>query len=349
MLDFSKPNLWEHLQSTDKPIVLYGMGNGADSIISRLDAQSIPHRGVFVSDGFVRDKLFHGHKLISYDDAKAQFGDMIVLVSFGSSLPDVLENMMRIAAEQELYAPYVPVIGDGDFNRKYVTEHYHDFIWVHDRLSDPLSRRTYENILKYRYSGDISYLSACETDDDEIFSLLHLQDNSTFMDLGAYRGDTVAEFVRYCPNYNRIYALEPDRKTFDKLCQNTASLHDMHVINAAAYSHSHGVEFAMRSGRNSLVSKSGCTVPSRSIDEILLPDEHISLIKMDIEGAEIPAIEGAERTIKIHKPKMRISCYHRIDDLFAIPKKVLSIQPDYKLYMRHRAYVPDWDTEFIFI
>ena len=78
-------DLWEYLKTATKPIVLYGMGNGADKIINILEQKGIEFKGVFASDGFVKDKIFHGHKLSSYEELKQKFGDMIVLVCFGSS------------------------------------------------------------------------------------------------------------------------------------------------------------------------------------------------------------------------------------------------------------------------
>ena len=49
-------DLWEYLKKTDKPIVLYGMGNGADKIVSVLKAKGIDFKGIFASNGFVRNK-----------------------------------------------------------------------------------------------------------------------------------------------------------------------------------------------------------------------------------------------------------------------------------------------------
>ena len=42
------------------------------------------------------------------------------------------------------------------------------------------------------------------------------------MDLGAYTGDTIAEFIGYAGEWRRITALEPDPVTFAKLERNTA-------------------------------------------------------------------------------------------------------------------------------
>jgi hypothetical protein len=112
-------DLWGYLKTATKPIVLYGMGNGADKIINVLEQKGIEFKGVFASDGFVKEKYFHGLKLSSYEELKQKFGDMIVLVCFGSSRPEVIENIKRISKEQELYAPEVPVFGGGLFTEEY--------------------------------------------------------------------------------------------------------------------------------------------------------------------------------------------------------------------------------------
>ena len=97
-----KKDLWQYLETTEKPIVLYGMGNGADKIINILNSRGIKISGVFASDGFVRKKTFHGFQIETYAEIKERLGSVIVLVCFGSSLTDVIANIERIAKEQEL-------------------------------------------------------------------------------------------------------------------------------------------------------------------------------------------------------------------------------------------------------
>ena len=62
--------LWDYLKNTDKPIVLYGMGNGADMIIEVLESLSLTFSDVFASDGFVRGHSFHGKKVLTYSEIK---------------------------------------------------------------------------------------------------------------------------------------------------------------------------------------------------------------------------------------------------------------------------------------
>lgn len=61
----------------------------------------------------------------------------------------------------------------------------------------------------------------------------------------------------------------------------------------------------------------------------------ISFIKMDIEGAELNALQGGGNVLQRWYPKLAICLYHRLQDFWQIPTYVKKIVPDYKLYIRH--------------
>lgn len=338
--------LWEYLKTAKKPIVLYGMGNGADKIIKVLEEKGIEFKGVFASDGFVRPKLFHGHVISSYADLKQKYGDMIVLLCFGSSLPDVIDNILRIASEQELYAPEVAVIGGGLFDYEFLHKNAETLKWVYDRLADDISKKTFENILKYKLSGKINYLIDCQVDESEPYSSFLTLKKERFLDLGAYNGDTALGFAENCPDYESILAVEPDKKTFKKLLKNTEALINLTPVNACISDKCETVNFKMLGGRNSVLGDGKDQIEAVTIDSLQFSPTYI---KMDVEGEEVAAIKGGKETISKNKPKMLISAYHRTDDFITIPKAVFDIRADYKIYIRHFKYLPAWDTNFYFI
>ena len=341
-------DLWTRLKHTKKPIVLYGMGDGGDKIINTLERYGIKASGVFSSDGFVRRKTFHSMPLMSYSEAKKQFGDMIVLLAFGTGIKEVLDNIQRISREQELYVPDVPVAGNIVFDCNFAKANADKLRLVYNSLATENDRFTFESLVRYKLSGKAEYLYRCESAKDYAYTLLGLNNNEVYVDCGAFIGDTVAEFRDKVIGYNFIYAIEPDGRTYKKLCANTEGMKSIRYINAAVSDKTGSTTFFAAGSRGSRQNGIGVEIPTVSIDDIL-EGKSASYIKMDVEGMEADAIEGARETIKKCRPKMYLSCYHRSEDLFDIPLRVLSIRNDYKLHIVHHPCLPAWDTAFIFV
>lgn len=341
--------VWEKAKSTEKPVLIYGTGNGADKIIDELKRLGISVSGVFASDGFVRSRTFRGFPVISYSDAKEKFGDFLTLISFGSQRPEVIENFIKIAEERETYSVDVPVYGDNIFNRDFYDAHKNEIEKVKSYLSDEKSKKTYENIINFKLTGDINLLLDCQEERAEAFAeILNLSDNEIYMDLGAFTGDTVKEFTENVQSYRKIYAAEPDVKNFTKLQNNTSGLKDIELFNVCISDADGEITFSKHGGRNGTTDDNGIKTECATVDSIL-KGEPVSYIKFDVEGFEKEAINGATETIKKYKPKMLISCYHRSEDIFSIPLQIAEIRSDYKVYIRHNPYIPAWDTQFYFV
>jgi hypothetical protein len=58
---------------------------------------------------------------------------------------------------------------------------------------------------------------------------------------------------------------------------------------------------------------------------------------MDIEGSEMAALRGAQKIIKTQKPKCAICVYHNPSHFFEVPRYLLSLVPEYKIYFRHHS------------
>ena len=344
-----KVDLWTYLKSADKPILMYGMGNGADKILNVCEKYGIEVSDFFASDGFVRGHSFHGKTVISYSDAKAKYGSFIVLLSFASSLPDVIENIKRIDSEQELYAPDVPVFGSNLFNTEFFEEHRDEFEEAYSLLADERSRFVYENVINYKLSGKISYLFACDDDEDEVTeTLVCPQEVRSYADLGAYNGDTVRALMARTDTLQSVIALEPDRRNFKKLSEWAENVSKPLITckKLGAWSHRDTLFFDASGNRNAnLTDACGKKVTEVEVDSLdsLCADIIPDYVKYDVEGSEREALMGSKELIKAHAPKLLVSVYHRSEDLFALPALVKKLNPDYKLYLRKLRYIPAWD------
>lgn len=348
-------DLWSYLKEQDRPLVIYGTGDGADKIIDELGKRDMGRliSGVFASPGFVREgRVFRDFKVESFEEVSARLSDFIVLVAFGSPLPDVLSYVYSIEEKHELYAPDVPVCGGEIFDMDFVTRNRERLEKVYEKLADDESRNCFKALVNYKLSGCLEYLRSCEVTPDEADNLLGpFKENSSFIDLGAYRGDTLLRFTKMFPVFSSATAVEPERHSYKKLTECAAGLKVPVTCVNALISDTCGTAMITSSrGRGTRAAK---TDTGHEIDKVTVDSFENSrsagFIKFDVEGSELAALEGAKNTIQCQRPQMKIACYHKSADLFEIPEKVFEIRNDYKLFMRHTPCIPGWDVDYYFL
>jgi FkbM family methyltransferase len=198
-------------------------------------------------------------------------------------------------------------------------------------------------------SGKIDYLQNYSTREEVFSEVLKLSSHETYLDLGAYNGDTILEFletVNY--QYDRIVGLEPNVKNFRRLTRNTSTVDNLSIYNYASWDKKETLLFSSGAGRMSTVQENalGKVKEVQAVDVDSLFSQYDTLptfVKMDVEGAEKQAIMGCERIIK-NGCKLAISLYHRNEDLFAIPLQIKELNPNLKFYVRKQLYIPAWET-----
>lgn len=300
---------------------------------------------IFASDEFVRGHSFKGYKVLKYSEVCDKYDDFNVVLCFATHIDSVIDIITKINSEHTVFAPDVPVAGGGLFSREYIAENEEYFDKVYNNLADEESRRVYLDILRFKVSGKIGYLLSSFAEKSKIYcDILKLTDKENIIDLGAYDGDTIREFCSATNGkYEHITALEPDRKNFAKLLKKTEGMKNINCLNMGAWNKRDTLIFSTKAGRNSKLSADGINVEVTDIDSLNIP---ASFIKMDIEGSELKALCGMEKTITKYQPKLYVCAYHRNEDLFALPLKIWSINPDYKIYFRHSKYIPAWESNF---
>ena len=338
--------LIENLKNTDKPILLYGMGNGADMIIKVLESYGISYEDTFASDGFVRGHSFHGKRVLSFSEAKEKYGDFVIIVTFAVHDDKTMNFISDLSDSFELYAPTVSVVDGGPFTYEFFMENEENFQKAYDMLCDEKSKEDFINILRFKLSGDVKYLLKAHSEKMKLYEdVLPLSENESIVDLGAYDGDTIREFLTVTGGkYKNIIALEPDEKNFRKLERKTEGLGNLVRLNLGAWDKEETLFFAKKSGRNSRLEETGIPVNFNSVDNIVT--EEVTFIKMDIEGAELKALEGAKNTVAKYKPKLYVCAYHRNEDMFALPFKIKELYEGYKIYFRQHPYIPAWESNF---
>lgn len=176
-------------------------------------------------------------------------------------------------------------------------------------------------------------------------------EHEVFIDGGVYDFQSSLDFIDWCGGcYDAIYAFEADSHGYQ------ASLNRMktepkldaervHLLRAALWKKNDTLKFAEGLGASSRVGDWDKTVEvdAMSIDSVL-NGAPVSFIKLDIEGSELSALQGAETSIKKYKPRLAICVYHKLDDIIEIPLYIHSLVPEYKMYLRHYS---TWHCETV--
>ncbi len=126
---------------------------------------------------------------------------------------------------------------------------------------------------------------------------------------------------------------EPDKESFLKAKERLKDFNNIKFINKGLYSRAEVLRFNSLGGLGSNIGENGDTeIEVAAIDDVL--DRKANYIKMDIEGAELEALKGAQKQLE-QGAQLAVSLYHKSRDIWEIPEYIKSINPAYNFYLRH--------------
>jgi FkbM family methyltransferase len=215
-------------------------------------------------------------------------------------------------------------------------------------MGDDVSRSEYLSQMRFRLLGDFDALRDPVPGEiyfrDELFSL---NTNETFVDCGAFDGDTLLLFLRKSgQSFQRVITFEPDPDNYEKLAENVARLPEavgerIRTYRAATGKTNARVLMDVGKGVSSKIGGGNCEVECVTLDSVL-HEERVTFIKMDIEGSELATLAGAKNLILKDAPILAISAYHQQSDLWDIPLFIRGINPQYSFYLRPHV-LEGWD------
>lgn len=203
---------------------------------------------------------------------------------------------------------------------------------------DHASLATVYAVLLHRLSWNPRWLDGVRRPPAELCvgpDTLTLGNDETIIDAGAYDGDTAEHFRRVTGGrYRAMHCFEPDPRNCDALRARVAGWPGVSAERAGLWSSSGTLCFADHGGQGSHVSETGgIRIEVIALDD--RPELAPTLVKMDIEGAELPALQGMRQTLKTFKPKLALSAYHKPEDLYELPRLISAIRDDYQFRLRH--------------
>lgn len=315
-----------------KPVILYGAGT-----LSTFVMEHLAKYGVKVEcfcDTFRSGVHVTGLPIVSAEQLKRSYADAIVIVTselHGASILNTLQKIEysgKVYTFDELCAFYtIPFV---EFE-----PHVEGYSWAYEHFADDTSRQVVLDSIRTRILGTAMMPSK----NPQYFEadICPLTENEIFVDGGCFIGDTAEEFIRQTNGkYAHIYGFEPDEGNLKKALANLAQYKNIDVMYGGLWHMTNTYKFASGGFGGSKFSEDGDTIKNTfGLDEFFADKQSPTFIKMDIEGAEMFALEGASGIIKSSKPKLAICVYHQIQDMYVLPQRILQFNPEYKLTLRH--------------
>ena len=343
-------DVYTKLKAADKPVLVYGTGNGCEKLFCVFERLGIRPQGIFTSNAFAREREFCGFKVMSLDEAERRFDDFYAVLAFGTSLPEVMQGIDELDKRHKILAPELSVADDSYFDKCDFLNDLDNVQRAYSLLSDDRSREVFEGLCCFKITGELKYLRKIFSEPSEVFEdVLKLSENEIYCDLGAYKGDTVCEFLSHTGGrFNEICCFEPDMRNFRACVKNLIHLDRITFVNSAAWDSDTKLFFANNSGRQSAVSDYGRLTSARSLDSFLNGRE-ATYIKYDVEGADRQALIGSRDTIRKYRPKICTAVYHRPYDFYQLPLLINDICGGYRYYLRQFPYYPSWESNLFLV
>lgn len=213
-----------------------------------------------------------------------------------------------------------------------------NFKWLYNKLADYRSKQVLIRIVRFWFTFDLNDLGDLH---ENIFKdyfdldLLSCDENEIMVDCGAYVGDSVLDYIHtWGGRYRKIYAYEISPDTMNQMQQNLEKYENIIFRQKAVGSMQAKMYLDEETeGAGARITQTGkICVEVVPLDEDI--EEPVSIIKMDIEGAERDALIGAQRHIVQDRPRLLVCTYHKPEDLFQIPRLIESMRDDYAYYLR---------------
>ncbi len=220
-----------------------------------------------------------------------------------------------------------------DFKEDYLNNK-EQYSYTYNLLEDEKSKEVFQKVINFKISFDLNFMEGFTNNHKEQYfdkELIPKIKNISFLDGGGYVGDTLPQIIDNFPDFKEIYLVEPNLLHINIAKRDFGDIENIHFINC-------GLSNIVNDSLDTHTEENNCNhnyqaVHLNTIDNII--KDKIDFIKLDIEGAEQDAIEGAKETIKKYTPILAICIYHKAEDWYKVPQKVLAINDNYKIYLRH--------------
>ena len=335
-LPLSDYEVADKLRASELPLFLWGCGNYAEYIYGILSKNKIAIDGVFIDAEPKSGLEFHGHKVVSFKEVESKYSRINIIRGNGNIEQEVRYRSMPIV--ETVYC-FFDLMGFGwHINDEKINQYADTINAMYNAFADDTSRESFASYLKSRYFGSWTYIQPHVCEKMYFPDFIELSGHESFIDCGAFDGDTLKLFSKKISTWDNYFAFEPSIKPYDALCNYIADnkFVNVHTYKTGVWNKKTTLSFVEENDISRIIQgeyDGGIKIEVDALDNIF-GNVPVTYIKMDLEGSELDALEGAKKLICQNKPKLAISLYHKQSHLVDIYKFLSGLNLGYQFYFR---------------
>ena len=335
-LPLSDDEVVDKLRASEVPLLLWGCGNYAEYIIGILSKNKIKLDGVFIDADPKSGLEFHGHKVVSFKEVESKYPRINIIRGNGNIEKEVRYKSMSLV--ENLYS-FFDLMGFGwHINDERIDQYASTINAMYNVFEDETSRESFAAYLKSRYLGSWKYIQSHICEKMYFPDFIELSCHESFIDCGAFDGDTLKLFSKKTSVWDNYFAFEPSIKPYDALCNYIADnkFGNVYTYKTGVWNKKTTLSFVEGKDISRIVEgeyEGDIKIEVDALDNICR-NVPVTYIKMDLEGSELHALEGAKNTILRNTPKLAISLYHKRSHLVDIYKFLSGLNLGYRFYFR---------------
>lgn len=338
----------ERISASGKWIFIYGAGNLGRQVADKLEQAGLRVEGFLDRNARPNQKMLGKPVISPYMTGGVCYSETIktqAVILIAIMLPSGELSKIRGSLKAEGYQTVItryslinPWLLFTDADQKHCREQKKQIVDALELMEDSDSKKIFCSNLKA--FSDYSYETALVSGQTVQYFDVQVpfaKGYGDFVDCGAYTGDSLEASFEHVGIKN-YYAFEPDRINFEKLSSAVSAHQDKlekTILFPCGLSNENKCCTFQSGGESaSALTEDGDTVVQVVRLSDALKKVPVSMIKMDIEGAEAEALLGAEEIIRTQKPDLCICVYHHVADLWELPLLLHRMVPEYKFYLR---------------
>jgi FkbM family methyltransferase len=346
---YSIDEVIENIKHTQN-VCLFGIGMISYPIISAIrNYTNIRIDFLCDNDDSKWGNIYHDNLRCISPDELGKYGDDVAVLIATRHYKEIYKQLKKRGLNKVFVITEYRLLNNEYFkNKENIEAIRQNAIRLIDILEDEKSKEILFTLIKNWFEFDITgagYGSIFTEDQYYSTDIIKLQEDESFVDVGAYNGDTLLDFIKKSnEKFASIFAFELDKQNFEDMesavnkmdykIKKKIKLYNSGLLDEEKYvSYTSGGSGSESTCINIIgtTTNKGKTVRLSDV----LKNDKITYIKMDVEGSELKALYGAEEIIKKQKPKLAICVYHKPEHLWEIPLYLKRIVPEYKIYIRH--------------